>query len=216
MAEKILLVDDDSNVLDGYRRSLGKEFQMETALGSKEALALATEKGPYAVVISDMRMPGMDGIQLLSHIKTIAPDTIRVMLTGNADMDTAINAINEGSIFRFLNKPCSKEVMARTITAALVQYRLVTAEKTASRTDSRGDAASTHPGAEPGQSRSFRPGRAGPALHPSHCNFDEVGKHVAVRGCRDVVTTGLRDAGSGNHRGSLSRRDIAAGRAGAI
>jgi response regulator RpfG family c-di-GMP phosphodiesterase len=129
MAEKILLVDDDSNVLDGYRRSLSKEFLMETALGSKEALALATEKGPYAVVISDMRMPGMDGIQLLSHIKTIAPDTIRVMLTGNADMDTAINAINEGSIFRFLNKPCSKEVMARTITAALVQYRLVTAEK---------------------------------------------------------------------------------------
>lgn len=129
MAEKILLVDDDSNILDGYRRSLSKEFQMETALGGKEALALATEKGPYAVVISDMRMPGIDGVQLLSHIKTIAPDTIRVMLTGNADMDTAVNAINEGSIFRFLNKPCSKDVMAKTITAALVQYRLVTAEK---------------------------------------------------------------------------------------
>lgn len=129
MAEKILLVDDDNNILDGYRRSLSKEFLMETALGGKEALALATEKGPYAVVISDMRMPGMDGIQLLSHIKTIAPDTIRVMLTGNADMDTAVNAINEGSIFRFLNKPCSKDVMAKTITAALVQYRLVTAEK---------------------------------------------------------------------------------------
>ena len=129
MAEKILLVDDESNILDGYRRSLSKEFLMETAQGGKEALALATEKGPYAVVVSDMRMPGMDGVQLLSHIKTIAPDTIRVMLTGNADMDTAVNAINEGSIFRFLNKPCSKEVMARTITAALVQYRLVTAEK---------------------------------------------------------------------------------------
>ncbi len=129
MAEKILLVDDDSNILDGYRRSLSKEFLMETALGGTQALALATDKGPYAVVISDMRMPGMDGIQLLSHIKAVAPDTIRVMLTGNADMETAINAINEGSIFRFLNKPCSKEVMARTITAALVQYRLVTAEK---------------------------------------------------------------------------------------
>src|SRR6201993_244982 len=129
MAEKILLVDDDSNILDGYRRSLSKEFLMETALGGTEALALATDNGPYAVVISDMRMPGMDGIQLLSHIKAVSPDTIRVMLTGNADMETAINAINEGSIFRFLNKPCSKEVMARTITAALVQYRLVTAEK---------------------------------------------------------------------------------------
>jgi CheY-like chemotaxis protein len=76
-----------------------------------------------------MRMPVMDGLQLLSRIKAQSPDTIRVMLTGNADVDTAINAINEGSIFRFLNKPCSKEVMAKTLTAALMQYRLVTAEK---------------------------------------------------------------------------------------
>lgn len=129
MAEKILLVDDDSNILDGYRRSLSREFLMETAEGGEPALALAAKNGPYAVVVSDMRMPGMDGIQLLSRIKALAPDTIRVMLTGNADMETAINAINEGSIFRFLNKPCSKEAMAKTLTAALVQYRLVTAEK---------------------------------------------------------------------------------------
>jgi FixJ family two-component response regulator len=129
MAEKILLVDDESNILDGYRRSLGREFLMETAQGGPQALALAADKGPYAVVISDMRMPGMDGVQLLSRIKALSPDTIRVMLTGNSDMETAVNAINEGSIFRFLNKPCEKEVMARTITAALVQYRLVTAEK---------------------------------------------------------------------------------------
>ncbi len=129
MAERILLVDDDANVLNGYRRSLSREFLMETAEGGQQALALASEKGPYAVVISDMRMPGMDGIQLLSRIRASSPDTIRVMLTGNADTETAINAINEGSIFRFLNKPCSKEVMAKTITAALVQYQLVTAEK---------------------------------------------------------------------------------------
>jgi CheY-like chemotaxis protein len=129
MAEKILLVDDDNSILDGYRRSLGREFAMETALGGPQALQLAADNGPYAVVVSDMRMPGMDGIQLLSRIKALAPDTIRVMLTGNADMDTAINAINEGSIFRFLNKPCSKEVMAKTLTAALAQYRLVNAEK---------------------------------------------------------------------------------------
>lgn len=129
MAEKILLVDDDSNVLDGYRRSLRGEFLLETAQGGQQAMSLATANGPYAVVISDMRMPGMDGIQLLSRIKALSPDTIRVMLTGNADTETAVNAINEGSIFRFLNKPCSKELMARTITAALMQYRLVTAEK---------------------------------------------------------------------------------------
>jgi CheY-like chemotaxis protein len=129
MAEKILLVDDDNNILDGYRRSLSREFLLETALGGEQALKLATDNGPYAVVVSDMRMPGMDGIELLSKIKALSPDTIRVMLTGNTEMDTAVNAINEGSIFRFLTKPCSKEVMAKTLTAALVQYRLVTAEK---------------------------------------------------------------------------------------
>lgn len=129
MSEKILLVDDDSNILDGYRRSLSREFLMDTALGGEQALKLVADGEPYAVVVSDMRMPGMDGIQLLSNIKAKSPDTIRVMLTGNADLDTAINAINEGSIFRFLNKPCSKEMMAKTLTGALVQYRLVTAEK---------------------------------------------------------------------------------------
>ena len=129
MAEKILLVDDDSNILDGYRRSLSREFLMETAQGGEQALKLVADNGPYAVLVSDMRMPGMDGIQLLSKIKAQSPDTIRVMLTGNAEIETAINAINEGSIFRFLTKPCSKEMMAKTLTAALVQYRLVTAER---------------------------------------------------------------------------------------
>jgi response regulator RpfG family c-di-GMP phosphodiesterase len=129
MSEKILLVDDDSNILEGYRRSLSREFPMETALGGEQALKLVKNNGPYAVVVADMRMPGMDGVQLLIRIRALTPDTIRVMLTGNADIDTAINAINEGSIFRFLNKPCSKELMAKTLTAALVQHRLVTAEK---------------------------------------------------------------------------------------
>ncbi|MGH9497084.1 MAG: response regulator, partial [Candidatus Sulfotelmatobacter sp.] len=87
MAEKILLVDDDSNVLDGYRRSLSREFQLETAVGSHEALKFFSENGPYAVVVSDMRMPGMDGIQLLGAIKAQWPETVRIMLTGNADID---------------------------------------------------------------------------------------------------------------------------------
>src|SRR5215475_6428441 len=103
MAEKILLVDDDKNVLDGYRRILGREFVLETAIGGPAALRMVEEHGPFAVVVSDMRMPGMDGVQLLQKVKVLAPNTVRVMLTGNSDMDTAINAINEGNIFRFLN-----------------------------------------------------------------------------------------------------------------
>jgi response regulator RpfG family c-di-GMP phosphodiesterase len=128
MAEKILLVDDDKNILDGYRRILSREFLLETGLGAEQALKMVEENGPFAVVVSDMRMPGMDGIQLLARIKVLSPNTVRVMLTGNADMGTAIDAINEGNIFRFLNKPCGKEMMAKTLTAALIQYRLVTAE----------------------------------------------------------------------------------------
>jgi CheY-like chemotaxis protein len=129
MTEKILLVDDDVNILDGYQRSLRGEFHLETAMGGNQALQLITHKGPYAVVVSDMRMPGMDGIQLLAKVKIQSPDTVRIMLTGAADIETAIQAVNEGNIFRFLSKPCNKELMSQTLTAALLQYRLVTAEK---------------------------------------------------------------------------------------
>ena len=96
MTEKILLVDDDSNILDGYRRSLSREFRLETAMGGEQALKITAENEPYAVVVSDMRMPGMDGIQLLCRIKAQSPDTTRVILTGNADIEMAINAINRG------------------------------------------------------------------------------------------------------------------------
>jgi CheY-like chemotaxis protein len=129
MAEQILLVDDDSNILDGYRRSLKGSFLLETAPGGAQALKMIAEKGPFAVIVADMRMPGMDGLELLTKIKAQSPDTVRVMLTGNADMATAVNAINEGNIFRFLNKPCSRELMGKTLTAAIVQYRLVNAER---------------------------------------------------------------------------------------
>lgn len=129
MPELILLVDDDLQILDGYRRSLRGEFLMDTVLSGQEALNLIQSKGPYAVVISDMRMPGMDGVELLRRVKSVSPETVRIMLTGNADQDSAVEAINRGNIFRFLNKPCEKENMAKTITAALVQHRPITAEK---------------------------------------------------------------------------------------
>src|SRR6201997_3840684 len=129
MPEQILLVDDDRDILDGYRRTLRGEFLIDVAQSGQEALGLIDTKGPYAVVISDIRLPGMDGIELLRRVKSAAPETVRVMLTGNAETETAIEAINEGNIFRFLIKPCSKEMMAKTITAALMQYRLIVAEK---------------------------------------------------------------------------------------
>src|SRR5689334_1278964 len=104
--EKILFVDDDANLLEGFQRQLRKQFSIETAIGGEQALAALCSRGPFAVIVADMRMPSMDGIQLLRKVRAVAPDTVRMMLTGNADQQTAIDAVNEGSIFRFLNKPC--------------------------------------------------------------------------------------------------------------
>lgn len=129
MNEKILFVDDDPNILQGYQRSLRKILRIDTALGGEEGLAAIAKTGPYAVIISDMRMPGMDGVQFLSKVKEIAPDSVRMMLTGNADMNTAIDAVNEGNIFRFMTKPCEPEVFVKALQAGIQQYRLIMAER---------------------------------------------------------------------------------------
>ncbi len=129
MAEKILFVDDEPAILDGYKRSLYKEFEIQTAVGGAKGLEAIETKGPYAVIISDMRMPEMNGVQFLAQARKLASDTVRMILTGYTDMNDAIEAINEGHIFRFLTKPCDKETLAKAITTGLVQYRLVTAEK---------------------------------------------------------------------------------------
>jgi CheY-like chemotaxis protein len=129
MADKILLVDDEPNVLLGYQRLLHGEFEMETAVGGPSALKAIRDQGPYAVVLSDMRMPEMDGIQLFTRMKKVAPETVRIMLTGYADVTTALSAVNEGNIFRFLTKPCTKEILTGALQAGLAQYGLVRAEK---------------------------------------------------------------------------------------
>lgn len=129
MDEKILFVDDDPNILSSHQRQLRKQFTIDTALGGELGLEAIATRGPFAVIVADMRMPGMDGIQFLSKVKGITPDSVRIMLTGNADQQTAIDAVNEGNIFRFLTKPCPPDSMAKALTAGIEQYRLVTAEK---------------------------------------------------------------------------------------
>jgi response regulator RpfG family c-di-GMP phosphodiesterase len=129
MTNRVLFVDDEPNVLHAIRRQLGCKFKLETAIGPQEGLAAVTEKGPYAVVVSDLRMPLMDGNQFLSKVREIAPDTVRTMLTGNADLNAAIAAVNEGNVFRFLTKPCAENELISVLTIGLEQYRLITAEK---------------------------------------------------------------------------------------
>jgi response regulator RpfG family c-di-GMP phosphodiesterase len=129
MNERVLCVDDDPNVLAGYQRGLRKQWRIETASSGQAALSLLETQGPYAVIVADMQMPGMNGVELLTRARTLAPNTVRIMLTGNADQQTAVEAVNEGHVFRFLNKPCSAEMLALVLDAAARQYQLVVAER---------------------------------------------------------------------------------------
>jgi response regulator RpfG family c-di-GMP phosphodiesterase len=129
MSEKILFVDDEPQVLQAIKRQLRKRFDLSIAESGLEALEILKTKGPFAVVVSDMRMPGMDGLALLTQVKVAHPDTVRMMLTGNADQETAADAVNKGQVFRFLTKPCSTAIMVPALALALRHYRLITAEK---------------------------------------------------------------------------------------
>ncbi len=128
MTEKILFVDDEVNVLAGYERTLRRRFTIETSESGEKGLEMIKRSGPYAVIVADMRMPQMDGIQFLSRVCTLTPNSVRMMLTGNADQQTAIDAVNEGRIFRFLTKPCDPGVLEKALLTGIEQYRLVTAE----------------------------------------------------------------------------------------
>ena len=126
---KILCVDDEPAVLEGLKMNLRRRFDVLTAPSGAEALeVLAAEEG-IAVVMSDMRMPGMDGAALLAKARARWPGVVRLLLTGQSDMNAAISAVNEGQIFRFLTKPCSPPALLAALEAAAEQHRLLSAEK---------------------------------------------------------------------------------------
>ncbi|MDD3272414.1 MAG: response regulator [Syntrophomonadaceae bacterium] len=129
MNRKVLLVDDDVNILDAYRRVLRGKLELSVAEGGKEALTILKRSDPFAVIVSDYRMPEMDGIEILARARELCPDTVRIMLTGQADMQAAIDAINQGNIFRFLTKPCPSEIFLKQVYAGMEQYRLIHAER---------------------------------------------------------------------------------------
>jgi len=129
MPAKVLFVDDDDLILAAYRRTLRKRFAVDTAPGGQAALEVMRTRGPYAVVLSDMGMPGMDGIRFLSEVRSMAPDTVRIMLTGQRDLEIAVKAVNEGNIFRFLTKPCRTDELEQILETAIRQHELATVER---------------------------------------------------------------------------------------
>ena len=122
---QVLFVDDEPAVVQGLRRVFrSKEHRVLTATSGKEGLGiLARER--VSIVVSDEKMPEMSGSEFLSIVRERYPETIRIMLTGQASMESAIKAINEGEIFRFLNKPVDPDLLGSTIREATQRKRLM-------------------------------------------------------------------------------------------
>lgn len=125
---RILCVDDEPRVLSALARQLRQHYSVGTAESGKAGLdELAAT--PASVVVSDMRMPGMDGATFLTEVRRLYPDTVRILLSGQADLNDAATAVNRGGIFRFLQKPCNGNELLAALTEAVRQHELVVAER---------------------------------------------------------------------------------------
>jgi len=120
--DRVLFVDDEINVLEAVQRNLCEYVDVDIAQSGEEALKLMDDHR-YAVLVSDMRMPAMDGAALLSQARQRWPDTVRILLTGHADVESAISAVNEGRVFRYLSKPCPNELLLQSIRDAVEQFK---------------------------------------------------------------------------------------------
>jgi response regulator RpfG family c-di-GMP phosphodiesterase len=126
---RVLCVDDESRVLEAIATQHGRHYTIETASSGAAGLALLRVHPDVAVIVSDMRMPGMDGAAFLGAARALCPDAVRLLLTGYADVDAAIRAINDGQVFQFLTKPCQPAALRRAIDAASAQHALIVAER---------------------------------------------------------------------------------------
>ncbi|MEN8184348.1 MAG: response regulator, partial [Myxococcota bacterium] len=110
----VLCVDDEPENLRLMQRGLGRQFEVLAATGGAEALRLVAER-PIAVVLSDQRMQGMSGVELLSEIRGLDPKTIRILVTAYGDAETLREAINDGSVYRYVPKPWSPSELQLTV-----------------------------------------------------------------------------------------------------
>jgi len=126
---RVLLVDDEPRLLNALRRQLRTEFAIETATGAAEGLEKLNRLGPFAVVVSDFMMPGTNGAEFLSKAALTAPDTTRVLLTGQASLEDAAATVNDGQVYRLLLKPVGADELHAALTSAVRQHQLVVSER---------------------------------------------------------------------------------------
>jgi len=118
---RVLCVDDDAYVLAALQRQLRKRFDVVLAHGAHAALARLEDAGPFAVVVSDLHMPGLDGLALLARVRAAAPDTVGLLMTGSGDEDVPA-AAPDGVVFRCLTKPCPPDVLSASVDAAVAHH----------------------------------------------------------------------------------------------
>ena len=126
--KRILLVDDEARLLSALRRRLSDDFDIKTATSGAEALQIIEGDDAIAVVVADMQMPGMNGVDLLKIVREKAPAIRRIMLTGNADLETAMAAINDGKVMRFLRKPCDAAELKAVLSQGLEEFEFQTSQ----------------------------------------------------------------------------------------
>jgi CheY-like chemotaxis protein len=126
---RLLFVDDEPAVLEALALNLRRGFEVVTVTNGEDGLEYLRAQSDFAVVVSDMRMPKMDGATFLARAREIAPDVVRILLTGQADLEAAIKAVNQGQLFRFLTKPCPRDTLRSAIDSAVAQHRLINAER---------------------------------------------------------------------------------------
>jgi response regulator RpfG family c-di-GMP phosphodiesterase len=126
---RVMFVDDDAEMLATYRRAFRGTYDVAVAAGPREGLARLGDLAEVAVVVSDLRMPDMDGVEFLGLVREARPEAVRVILTGFADMEVALAAVNKSKVFSFLTKPCPEEDLKEALAAALRQYQLQAAER---------------------------------------------------------------------------------------
>ncbi len=128
MNKRVLFVDDEPNILQAIKRAIRKDFDVFIAVGPEAGLKAVSEEPTFALIVSDMRMPGMSGVDFLAAAKQLSPQSVRVMLTGNSDQKTAMDAVNDGEVFRFLTKPCDIGQLRTVVSQGLRHHQLLTAE----------------------------------------------------------------------------------------
>jgi DNA-binding NtrC family response regulator len=115
MRDKILIVDDDDLVLACFERLLARQFSIETAVGPFAALDAIRQRGPFAVILSDLRMPGMNGVQLLRKAKELSPNIVGVVLSGNVDA----RDVDPSAVYKVLDKPCPTADLTDALNSAI-------------------------------------------------------------------------------------------------